>query len=150
MCRHRTVIYLFAEHQTNTLTEILSPCSPSMFHGVSVSGQRPKLRRGPVNVESNTVASLSPKTLLELLPGAPRAAFFAPRKSQALLPSFMTTVPAREACYLSGTPSTRVLSGQAHQTPLSALTLSCFMVASCPSCHICLTHLKSSWMGGEV
>lgn len=79
-----------------------------MFHGVSVSGQRPKLRRGPVNVEPNTVASLSPITLLELLPGAPRVTFFAPRKSQALLPSFMTTVPAREACYLPGTPSTRV------------------------------------------
>lgn len=54
-----------------------------MFHGVSVSVsvQGPKLRRGPVNVESNTVASLSPKILLELLPGVPKAAFFAPRKS---------------------------------------------------------------------
>lgn len=79
-----------------------------MFHGVSVSGQGPKLRLGPLNVESNTVASKSPKTLLEFLLGVPKAAFFAPRKSQALLPSFMTTVPAREVCYLPGTPSIRV------------------------------------------
>lgn len=79
-----------------------------MFHGVSISGQGPKLRLGPVNVEANTVTSLSPKTLLEFLPGAPKAPFFAPRKSQALLPSFVTTVPAREVCYSPGTPSIRV------------------------------------------